>query len=72
MLGRLSPDAGFKITGWSYRLFPPDASVITEPNRGSAFNSCINMSVVPTVDCLYLASARGLWKFSAGRAVRLR
>lgn len=54
MVGRRTKVAPYFVTGWSYRLFPPSAQLDDVPNRGSAFNSCIAMSLVSEVDRLYL------------------
>jgi hypothetical protein len=56
MIGRPSTTDIYRIVGWSYRLFPPEAAREAEPNRGSAFNSCLAMSNVQTIDRIYLVS----------------
>jgi hypothetical protein len=66
LIGRAQPSDGYLIRGWSIRLYPPPASVNLVPNRGSAFNSCLEMSCVPTVDRLYLFSAGRLIRFVSG------
>jgi hypothetical protein len=71
MIGRNSVDDLYRIRGWSYRLFPPHIRVPQEANRGSAYNSCIAMSVVERVDCLYLVSEGGLFRFDKGAASNL-
>lgn len=65
MLGRRNVEEPYRVTGWSYRLFPPKAGddVI---NRGSAFNSCLAMSVQSSVDNLYLISKDGIFRFVEG------
>jgi hypothetical protein len=67
MIGRNNADAEYVVTGWSFRLFPPPHSGSTRPNRGAAFNSCLAMSNVHSVDCLYLVSPDGIFRFKAGR-----
>lgn len=71
MLGRRSKETEYRVTGWSYRLFPSVVSIVAEENKGSAFNSCFAMSEVPRVDRLYLLSHRKLWKFQDGSASEL-
>ena len=71
MFGRLSVNDQYRLTGWSFRLSPPDASVVTIPNRGSAFNTCLHMSMVASVDFLLVTSHQERWRFIAGRAERL-
>ena len=61
MVGRADASLDYKVAGWSFRLFAggtPTASVAV--NRGSAFNSCLSMSTVAGVDCIYLATRSGL------------
>jgi hypothetical protein len=65
MAGRDHANCGYRITGWSYRLFPPPYSRV-EVNRGSAFNSCLAMSVVRRVDRLYLVSQNKTYQFLEG------
>jgi hypothetical protein len=48
MIGRSVSMLPYYIVGWSYRLFPPHGACEAEPNRGSAFNSCLVMSGVET------------------------
>src|SRR5258707_424134 len=50
MLGRDSTSNQYKVSGWSYRLFPEGTPSGQVPNRGSAFNSCLAMSTVCGVD----------------------
>ncbi|MCE2891173.1 MAG: hypothetical protein ACK5BF_08085 [Hyphomonadaceae bacterium] len=66
MVGRCNPAEPYSIKGWSYRLFPPASTQITETNRGSAFNSCLEMSKVPSVDTTYLVSEGRLHRFIKG------
>jgi hypothetical protein len=66
MLLRAAPTHRYQVAGWSYRLFPP-AGAPAPPNRGTAFNSCLAMSDIPTVDGLYLLAASGAWKFVLGK-----
>jgi hypothetical protein len=67
MVGRDSSTETYRIVGWAFRLFAPSALVKGPPNRGSAFNSCLAMSNVPTVDCVYLISDSGSFSFRHGR-----
>jgi hypothetical protein len=55
-----------RITGWSYRLFPPPAASDVPPNRGSAFNSCYAMSLVDGVVAIYLVSRSLALRFEKG------
>jgi hypothetical protein len=62
----------YRIQGWSYRLFPvPAIGLGEEANRGSAFNSCLAMSLVDRVDRLYLVTRRTVSCFHAGTARRV-
>jgi hypothetical protein len=70
MLGRREVAAPYAVTGWSYRLFPPNTGE-TAVNRGSAFNSCLAMSGQPDVDRLYLVSRDGLFRFIGGKVTTL-
>lgn len=66
MIGRKRVSDHYQIKGWSYRLFPPSTLRQTHPNRGSAFNSCLEMSTVPYVDRLYLIARRKVSVFENG------
>lgn len=63
MFGRENKSSPYRIAGWSYRLFPPSLVRGAVPNRGSAFNSCFDMSSVPGVDRLYLLGPQGSYRF---------
>lgn len=67
MIGRRTPGAAYKVTGWSYRLFPPGDVASTIVNRGSAFHSSLAMSRVLGIDRVYLASRGSLFRFTSGR-----
>jgi hypothetical protein len=67
MFGRGSADKNYAVTGWSYRLFPPDGPLHVEPNFGSAFNSALCMSLVSGVDRLYSLGHGELRRFDGGR-----
>ena len=71
LIGRPRASDAYRIVGWSYRLIPPPGSVEAEPNRGSAFNSCLAMSSVETIDRIYLVSADGVSNFRHGCVSRL-
>jgi hypothetical protein len=71
MLGRKDMWSGYRITGWSYRLFPADGTGNRFPNRGSAFNSCLAMSSEPGVDRLYMINRVRAWRFENGLATEL-
>jgi hypothetical protein len=66
MIGRISEDGVYKITGWSFRLYPSSLGGFFEPNRGSAFNSCLAMSCVKRVDALYMLSSDVILSFKSG------
>ena len=72
MAGRPAPGAFYRITGWSYRLLPPDGPAADVVNRGSAFHSSLAMSAAPGVDRLYLATRGALVRFEGGRWTSLR
>jgi hypothetical protein len=71
MIGRDNPDTAYRVIGWSYRLFPKPAPILSVTNRGAAFNSCFAMSFCATVDSIYLVSSREVLKFEKGRISRL-
>ena len=71
MFGREAEGATYGLVGWSYRLFPGEAETDRVPNRGSAFNSCIAMSVVENIDRLYLVTPKGGSRFVNGMATEL-
>lgn len=66
MVGRRGEAQPYRLEGWSYRLFPPDNAQTTETNRGSVFNSCLEMSKVAGVDTTYLVSEGRLLRFTNG------
>jgi hypothetical protein len=66
MVGRVSAAVPYRVVGWSFRLFPPSTLVKAPANRGSAFNSCLAMSTVSTVDRVYLVSGSGVFAFYYG------
>jgi len=63
LIGRQRASDAYRIVGWSYRLLPPPGPAAAEPNRGVAFNSCLAMSSVETIDRIYLVSADGVFSF---------
>jgi hypothetical protein len=71
MLGRENKSSPYRIAGWSYRLFPPSLVRGTVPNRGSAFNSCLDMSSVSGVDRLYLIGPQGSYRFDESSAIEI-
>lgn len=68
MLGRDDQASDYYVRGWSYRLFPNNTATEPMPNRGSAFNSCLNMSLVEEIEEVYLLSNSEMIVFSNGRA----
>ena len=68
MLSRLNVSTPFIISGWSYRLFPPHVAKNGPPNRGSAFNSCLAMSKMDSVERMYLLTRGVVTRFISGSA----
>ena len=66
MIGRDNTATPYRITGWSYRLFPNNTEAKQEANRGSAFNSCLAMSTVAGVDRLYFVTGGTAYRFANG------
>lgn len=56
MVGRTSAAEDYRIVGWSHRMFPPEGSRKGAANKGTAYNSCLAMSQIASVDMLYLQS----------------
>lgn len=56
LAGRTAVNLPYAVTGWSYRLYPPELKQSAIPNRGSAFLSCRAMSALPEVDAVILFS----------------
>lgn len=71
MVGRPDRTQPFRVTGWSFRLFPPANKFDEVANRGAGFNSCLAMSQVTSVDCSYIANAADAFKFVGGKATKL-
>lgn len=71
LIGRDHTDKSYEIRGWSFRLHPSHNSPQDFPNRGSAFNSCLSMSLVPGIDRLYLLSNRAISRFTGGVVVSI-
>ncbi len=66
MCGRETAKKKYRVTGWSYRLYPPVFDGPSFPNKGSAFNSGLAMSCVESVDrVLFWSSGKG-WCFERG------
>lgn len=72
MFGRRTIEDPFRITGWSYRMFPPERRAAATANRGSAFHSSLSMSLVQGVERLYLVSKEAAFRFQGGRWIVLR
>jgi hypothetical protein len=68
MIGRAYPDSPYMISGWSFRLFAKGGTPLIEANRGSAFNSCVSMSMAAGVDALYLISKVGIERCFRGES----
>jgi hypothetical protein len=71
LIGRSSRAQQYVIVGWSQRLFPPRWGRDAQMNRGSAFNSCLAMSALETIDAIYLTSKREVYRFVRGEARKL-
>ena len=56
MVGRESAAEDYRIVGWSHRMFPPEGTRKGTANKGTAYNSCLAMSQIASVDMLYLQS----------------
>ena len=61
------------ITGWSYRLYPPEAEVYLEdwPDHGSAFHSALHQSCVEGVRCVYYLGGTDLFRVQGGRLYQM-
>jgi hypothetical protein len=70
MVGRSAAEQGYRIAGWSFRLFPGPVPDML-PNRGSAFNSAHAMSGMSAVDAVYWLSGVELFRFNDGHGHRL-
>jgi hypothetical protein len=70
MVGRVRAPEGYRLVGWSFRLFP-EAELHMLANRGSAFNSAHAMSRVPTVDAVYWLSGGEIYRFTDGASERV-
>jgi hypothetical protein len=71
LFGRSSHHESFTLRGWSYRLFPPKLSANCAVNRGSAYNSCLGMSLVSHVLSVYLISGETLTEFQKGASFQI-
>lgn len=66
MVGREDAAKEYRIVGWSHRMFPPEGSQKGGANKGTAYNSCLAMSQIASVDMLYLQSRRQRVVFRLG------
>lgn len=65
-------EADYRHMGWSYRLFPPEAStLLAASNRGSAFHSSLAMSAVSGVAAVVSWSPVGVWLHRRGKFSKL-
>lgn len=61
-----------KVTAWSCRLFPPsNESVNKKSNRGSAYNSAMDFSVLEGVEFVYLLNCNGIIRIKNGSETNL-
>ena len=70
MVGRKSAAEDYRIVGWSHRMFPPDGPRKGATNKGTAYNSCLAMSQIASVDMLYLQSCSQRVVFRSGEPLR--
>lgn len=70
LFGRPNKRSQYELVGWSYRMFPPTQNAQGESNRGSAFNSCLAMSKIVSIDAVYLVASDGMTCFEKGRLQR--
>lgn len=61
----------YHVAEWSCRLFPPQFDVVQRPNMGSAYNSCLHMSLVAGVDLVVKPSDVAAFLFVRGRVRRI-
>jgi hypothetical protein len=62
MVGRKSAAEDYRVVGWSHRMFPPDGPRKGAANRGTAYNSCLAMSQIASVDLVYFNRADNAWR----------
>jgi hypothetical protein len=55
---------------WSCRLFPPSSPAKRIANKGSAYNSALDLSVCAGIDSVFLANADEIRNFRRGEEVR--
>lgn len=70
LIGRDGGTPGYRVRGWSYRLFSP-SRINSTANKGSAWNSCLAMSMDEDVEAMVLASGDELIGLVKGVAVLL-
>lgn len=70
MVGRKSAAEDYRIVGWSHRMFPPDGPQKGAANKGTAYNSCLAMSQIASVDMLYLQSREQRVVFRLGEPLK--
>jgi hypothetical protein len=71
IFSRKSAVEDYRLSGWSHRLLSPFSSSCSEPNRGSAYNSAISMSLVSSVDCVALISESEVEVYLNGNKIAL-
>jgi hypothetical protein len=67
IVSREGTSDAYRVTGWSYRLIPPNSARNAVTNRGSAYNSAISMSLTRGVDAVALISTTYADIFISGR-----
>jgi hypothetical protein len=71
ILSRCTAESAYRISGWSYRLLSPHQPTRAEPNRGSAYNSAMSMSLVEHVDLVALVLELGIEVYVQGQRLDL-
>lgn len=71
ILSRSTAESSYSVSGWSYRLISPERPPKTEPNRGSAYNSAVSMSLVEHVDLVALILESGIEVYVQGQRMDL-
>lgn len=66
MAARADEGLDYRLSGWSFRLLPPDGPEAAVVNRGSAFHSSLAMSCVARVERVYLVTKGSALRFQGG------
>lgn len=71
ILSRSAVGSAYSVSAWSCRLISPQRPPKTEPNRGSAYNSAVSMSLVDHVDLVALIVESGIEVYAEGQRMEL-